>query len=283
MFGLFLNYIEKGIFGMVTPKNILHLITNRYSLMSPAERAVADYVLKHPDEVILLSMRALADKASVSDNTVLRFCRSSGFSGYWDFKASLVPQIVTQKGSIYQQPELTDQFTLQKKKISTNICSTITETFQYIVEEEILQISQKIASSNITVIVGFGDSCGVSIIFCNFLLMLGIPGVYLSDRSEMERMCSILGEDSVLIGITHSGETPEILEALKRAKENKAFTVAICNNIAVKQEVPVDLFLLTQVPTTSVAGTYFALPRITQLSVIELILNKIPLFISQKE
>jgi len=59
-------------------------------------------------------------------------------------------------------------------------------------------------------------------------------------------------------------------------------TLAICNNIAVRQEVSVDAFLLTPVPTTSVAGTYFALPRITQLSIIELILSKIPLFISPK-
>lgn len=251
--------------------------------MSPAERAVADYVLKHPDEVILLSMRALAEKADVSDNTVLRFCRTSGFSGYWDFKASLVPQIVTQKGSIYQQIKATDQFTLQKEKIATNIDSTVKATFQNIVEEDILQIARKIASSTATVIVGFGDSNGVSIIFSNFLLMLDIFSVSLSDKAEIERTCSILGEDSVLIGITHSGETPETLEALKRAKDNNAFTVAICNNLAVRQEVPVDMFLLTQVPTTSVAGTYFTLPRITQLSVIELILGKIPLFIATKE
>jgi DNA-binding MurR/RpiR family transcriptional regulator len=251
--------------------------------MSPAERAVADYVLKHPDEVILLSMRALAEKADVSDNTVLRFCRTSGFSGYWDFKASLVPQIVTQKGSIYQQIKATDQFALQKEKIAANIDSTVKATFQNVVEEDILQIAQKIASSNMTAIVGTGDSCGVAAIFSNFLLMLDIPSVYLSDRSEMERMCNILRGNSVLIGITHSGETPEVLEALKRAKDNDAFTVAICNNLAVRQEVSVDVFLLTQVPTTSVAGTYFTLPRITQLSVIELILGKIPLFIATKE
>jgi DNA-binding MurR/RpiR family transcriptional regulator len=113
--------------------------------------------------------------------------------------------------------------------------------------------------------------------------MLGIPSIYLCDRSEMERMCSILHKESVLIGMTHSGETPEILVALKRAAENKAFTVAICNSIAVKHEAPTDVFLLTQVPTTSVAGSYFALPRIAQLAVMELILSKIPLYVSREK
>ncbi len=268
---------------MATKKNILHLITNKYSKMSPAEKAVADYILKNPDEVILLSMRALAEKTNVSDNTVLRFCRTSGFSGYLDFKTSLIPQIVTQKGSIYQQIEVTDQFTLQKKKISENICATVTETFKNIVEDDITRIAQKITSSSFTVIVGLAGSSGVSLIFSDSLLALGIPSVSISDRIEIQRMCSSLGENSVLIGLTHMGETQEVLMAVRRAGENDAFTVIISNNIAVKQEVSADICLLTQVPTTSVAGVHFALPRITQLSVVELILNRIALFISKEE
>lgn len=264
---------------MASQKNILHRIRQKYAEMGRAEKSVADYVLNHPEDVVLLSMRALAEKADVSDNTVLRFCRTTGFSGYWDFKSSLVPQIVVQRKSIYQPAEVSDQFVVQHEKISANICTAIQETFQHISEDEIIQVARKIASSNITVIVGLGDSYGVAVIFFNFLLMLGLPSMCLCDRSEMARMCSILREDSLLIALTHSGETPEVLMALKRAAEHGAFTAVICNSLAVKHEVQPDIFLLTQVPATSVAGSYFALPRIAQLAVIELILSKMPLYI----
>jgi DNA-binding MurR/RpiR family transcriptional regulator len=268
---------------MASQKNILHRIRHKYAEMGRAEKAVADYVLNYPEDVVLLSMRALAEKANVSDNTVLRFCRTSGFSGYWDFKSSLVPQIVVQRKSIYQPAEATDQFALQHKKISANICTAIQETFQNINEEDIIQVAQKIVSSNITVIIGLGDSYGVAIIFSNFLLMLGLPSICMRDRSEMVKMGSILGEDSILIALTHSGETPEVLMTLERAAEQGAFTTVISNSLAVKHEVQPDIFLLTQVPATSVAGSYFALPRIAQLAVIELILSKMPFFYTKEE
>ena len=87
-------------------KNVIHLINNLYNNMQRAERAVAEYVLQNPDEVILMSMKALANKVEVSDNSVLRFCRTCGFSGYLDFKTALLPQIITQKRSIYQQVQI---------------------------------------------------------------------------------------------------------------------------------------------------------------------------------
>ena len=86
--------------------------------MSPSEKAVAAYILKNPEEIVLLSMRGLAEKTKVSNNTVFRFCRTCGFSGYLDFKTALVPQIVSKKGSIYQQVDTKDQFSIQKDKIS---------------------------------------------------------------------------------------------------------------------------------------------------------------------
>ena len=91
-----------------------------------------------------------------------------------------------------------------------------------------------------------------------------------------------MNESYVLIGFTTSGETDEVLMAVNRAGENHAFTVLITNNIVVKQKVDADVFLLTQVPTVNIAGTYFALPRITQLALVELILSNVASNISKK-
>jgi len=81
----------------------------------------------------------------------------------------------------------------------------------------------------------------------------------------------------------HSGAAGNDITTGKYAFLGGVHFLFISNNIAVKQEVSADICLLTQVPTTSVAGVHFALPRITQLSVVELILNRIALFISKEE
>lgn len=263
-------------------KNVLHFINSKYSDFSRSEKIVAEYILKNPDEVILLSMRALAEKTSLSDNTVLRFCRSCGFSGYLDFKTALIPQVVTQKGSIYKQVDARDAFTFQKDKIEENISATIRETYQNMVEDEIVLVAKKIVAASHTIVVGLAASSGVSLILSDSLLTLGIPSHAISDRIEIERTCSNLGQSSVLVGFTTSGETREVLMAVSRAGENRAFTILISNNIAVKQQVSAGVFLLTQVPTSNIAGTYFALPRITQLALVELILSQVAANISRK-
>ncbi len=262
-------------------KNILHLINNQYPSMSISERKIAEYILKNPEEVILLSMRGLAEKTGLSDNTVLRFCRTCGFSGYLDFKTALMPQIVIQKGSIYKQVDTHDPFTSQKNKIAENITAAIRETYEITQEKQIDLIAKKITQSSHVYVVGLAGSFGVSQVLTDSLLTLGVPSSSLADRVEIERTCLNLTAESVLIGFSHHGETDEVLMAVRRAGENGAFTVLVSNNIRAGQEVGADVCLLTQVPAANIAGAYFALPRIVQLSLVEMILSRIALFLTR--
>ncbi len=263
-------------------RNVRELVTNRFAAMTPAERQVATYVLEHPEEVILLSMKALAAKVGVSDNSVLRFCRTCGNSGYIDFKTALLPGVIAQQGSIYQQVTREAGFPQQQQKVLENLVSTLQQTYEGVREEDILLVARKIASSRSTCVVGLAGSAGVSIVFSDSLLSMGILSVTLSDRVEIERYCSCLTVDSVVVGFSTSGETPEVLMAIERARENNAFTVLVSSNIAVKSESPADVFLFTQVPPQEIAGAFFALPRIAQLSLAELVLSQIPTFLEME-
>ena len=71
-------------------QQVLQVVTGHYSSMSKSEKTVAEFIFKNSDDVILLSMRALAERVELSDNTVLRFCRTCGFSGFLDLKTTVV-------------------------------------------------------------------------------------------------------------------------------------------------------------------------------------------------
>ena len=71
------------------------------------ENEIADYILKHLDEVHLLSAESLAKKAFVSKATVVRFCRKLGVEGYRDFQRSLdkeVEEMMKIKGLLSKEP-----------------------------------------------------------------------------------------------------------------------------------------------------------------------------------
>lgn len=68
------------------PTPILQVLTNALDDMSPQVRQAATYVLDHPGEVAVTSMRGIAEAADVKPNTLVRMARAVGFEGYEQFR-----------------------------------------------------------------------------------------------------------------------------------------------------------------------------------------------------
>ena len=83
--------------------SLLQTILQERENMRPAERRVADYVGAQPSEVIHMSMAKLSELCSVSDPTIMRFCRRFGFDGYQDFKLNLAQSLVPNAPFAYEQ------------------------------------------------------------------------------------------------------------------------------------------------------------------------------------
>jgi RpiR family carbohydrate utilization transcriptional regulator len=252
----------------------IHLIEKHYQRLSKTERRVADYVRLHPDKTIISSLQLVSEKCSVSDASVLRFCRSLGFSGYQDFKAALVPELLKKGTSLYQEIALDDDFGSLKINFLENLAKDITKTLDQYTEKDIDTVALKICKAEHILIAGLAGSAGVARIFNDCLLGLGILCTYISDRVELERVVSRLDSDDLVFGISHSGETQEIVHAIKRGKENKAFTVGMTNFVSSPVAKLSDLALLTSVPET-LLGSYSCQPRIAQLALLEFITFRI--------
>lgn len=68
------------------PGPILQSLTDALDGLSPQVRQAATYVLDHPGEIAVSSMRALAEAADVKPNTLVRMARAVGFDGYDEFR-----------------------------------------------------------------------------------------------------------------------------------------------------------------------------------------------------
>jgi DNA-binding MurR/RpiR family transcriptional regulator len=138
--------------------------------------------------------------------------------------------------------------------------------------QDIIQsVSSKIIRSKNIIIIGLAGSAGVARIFNDCLLGLGIYSTYLSDRVEIERVVSQLDkEDGMIFGISHSGETQEVVYALKKGKENRVYTIGMTNVASSSVARFSDVALLTTVPE-NLLGSYSCQPRIAQLALLEFI------------
>jgi RpiR family carbohydrate utilization transcriptional regulator len=255
---------------MKQQKSLFQLIEGFYEKLSKTEKRVADYVFMYPDKTIISSLQAVAEKCMVSDASVLRFCRSLGFSGYQDFKAALVPELLKKGVSLYQEIDLNDDFDELKKKYLQNLAKDIKKTMDRCTENTVDMVATKLCQAEHILIVGLAGSAGVARIFNDCLLGLGILSTYISDRVEIERMVSRSGNRDLILGISHSGETQEIVHAIKRGKENEVFTIGITNFASSRVAKLADLVLLTMVPETPL-GSYSCQPRIAELALLEFI------------
>lgn len=83
--------------------SLLQRILQESENMHRAERRVADFVVTSPSEVIQMSMASLSEVCSVSDPTIMRFCRRFGFEGYQDLKLQLAQSLVPSAPFAYEQ------------------------------------------------------------------------------------------------------------------------------------------------------------------------------------
>ena len=75
--------------------NSLARIRSSFPVLAASEARVANWIMQQPQKIIHLSMAQVAQACGVSDTTVLRFCRNTGFQGYTDLKLSIARDVVS--------------------------------------------------------------------------------------------------------------------------------------------------------------------------------------------
>ena len=84
---------------------MLSKISESLSNLSGAERKVAESALAEPKWFVHAAVAEIAERASVSQPTVIRFCRSLGYKGLPEFKLALSASI-GHEGMPYVHEEL---------------------------------------------------------------------------------------------------------------------------------------------------------------------------------
>jgi len=77
---------------------ILQELTALFPDFSPRLRQAARYVLDQPEDVAILTMRALAGNADVAPSTMVRLAQRAGFASYEEFRLPF-EQAIRQRGS----------------------------------------------------------------------------------------------------------------------------------------------------------------------------------------
>ena len=128
--------------------SLLQRILVEKPTMAAAEQRVAAFVSTSPAEVVRMSMARLSQACSVSDPTILRFCRRFGFDGYQDFKLQLAQSLVPSAPFSYEQIVAADSIDNIVRKTCRNSLNAIQRLLEDFDAREIAAASERLSEAN---------------------------------------------------------------------------------------------------------------------------------------
>lgn len=263
-------------------------LEQKYSNLRVSEKRVADYISKNPKDIANYSITELAQRCSTSETTVNRLCHSIGYSGYSQMKISLTQHLAqstlkTIPGDIKEG----DSIISAAEKLKYCLASALDHTFEILDISEINRAIESILKAEKIYFYGIGGSGYVAEIAHHLFIKAGIFNTT-CDHGYMQAVTAALltGRD-IAIGISHSGNTKDIVKALEIAKEKGATTIAITGNEESAIMRNADIKLLTFSKEEPIYGDFME-GKVSQLFIIDLLyigilLKNIPAFTNYLE
>lgn len=258
---------------MIINDNILIKIREMKDSLTPVERMVAEYILANTEEIPHLSIKTLAQLSKTSDASVLRFCKTMGYSGYRNFivsiSASLGSMDEEQKDQ-YTDIQPGDELSTIISNISLNNCKSIEDTLSVIDRKEIARAVELLRQSNRIVFFGMGASGLV----CKdgeqkFSRINKMCHAYTDGHSQLTA-ATMLGKNDVAFFISNSGDTIEILESLEIAQKNGAKCIAITKYNKSDLAYKADIVLSISTPEITIRSGAMG-SRIAMLTIIDIL------------
>jgi len=206
---------------------ILEQIRRGLEGLSPAERRVADHVLAHPRAALNDPIAEIARAASVSQPTVIRFCRSLGCEGLSDFKLRLASGLTGTVPVTHTQVTGDDTMAELGDKVLGNTAAAILQVRDQLNRETIDRAIELLNGAERIEFHAVGHY-GVVAQDAQFkFLRFGIGCNACTDPRLQVLTANVLGPRDVAVVISGHGRVPELLEVADRARQRGAMVVAI--------------------------------------------------------
>jgi RpiR family carbohydrate utilization transcriptional regulator len=248
---------------------LLDAIRTHLDSLSKSEKKVALAVLNNPELAVSENITALAQKAQVSEPTVVRFCRAVGYDGWQEFKLKLAQGLAVALPETSDSPEQDDLAADLINKICSRSITTLLDLRNNLPADAIQQALDVLSRSNKIEFYGQGTSGLVADDAQHKFFRSGVPTVAYSDPHIHSISASLLTKGDTVVAISQRGGSTALLRSVQLARKMKADVVALTPSGTPLAElatvlVPIDLSVNTD-PYTPISA------RLAHLVVIDIL------------
>lgn len=261
-----------------TVANSLAMIHSLLPSLSNAEQKVARAVLTAPSDTVYSSVTDLAEAAEVGETTVIRFCRKLGYGGFQEFKLAIAQDLVSPSQQVYGKIDEKDAIGVICQKMTLLNTETLNDTLSLLNEAELTKATDAFITGKRLFFFGVGSS-GITAAGAQYRFMrLGFDAHCASDGHIIAMNCAMTTASDVVFGISTSGSTKDLVDALRIAKENGAFVICLTSHARSPITAYANAVLLAASKETPLQGGAFV-SKLAQIHVLDILST----IVSQKQ
>jgi DNA-binding MurR/RpiR family transcriptional regulator len=244
-------------------------IKSMMQYLSKSEMMIADFIMDLHADPRTLTSSLLAEQLNVAQSTVIRFTQKLGYPSFREFLVDLNAEY--SREIPFEEEVVADENTEDTNlRMLAQYYDVLNITNRYNPAEYYDKAVALIRKARKIVLFGVGNSS----IFCEYLgnqlTKLGFLASSYRDTHTFLVGCSMMEKEDLLILVSESGETKEILDAVAVAKHNGVPILAITGKAKSHLQQAADACLTTIVFETDTRLNLLTV-RVSQMLVIDLL------------
>lgn len=206
------------------------------------ERKIASYLESNPQQSRIITSYELATQLGIGQSTIIRFSKKLGYNSFRDLQVDLInsPSPTAIEDISVDEPTNATSY-----KITRQYQEIIDLTYAQNSDVTIEKVVECIRNADRIQIHGIGNSNLFAQYFANQLTTIGVLACCCNNNHVAFSTISCFGPEDLVILISESGETPEIIQAARIAQSHGTPVISMTRAVKNKLYDYSDLILRT--------------------------------------
>ncbi len=255
---------------MMDPRVIGAHIRMRKPSLTVLEHTVLDNIIARAEFTEDTPLKDIALENNVSEAMIVKIAKKLDFKGYREFRANLVRYRHHEVSGLFSEISSDDDINLLINKVFGNSIQALEETKALLKAENLNKCVEMLFAAGEILLYGTGGGAVIAADFSYKLLRIGIRASVICDTNNMLMSSAVCTPASVVLAISHSGRTRDVIDAVKLAGQNGAGVIVLTNY----PSSPICKYADTVLCSTSQGSMFLgedAAARIAMLNIIDVI------------
>jgi DNA-binding MurR/RpiR family transcriptional regulator len=234
------------------------------------------YLRENAGKVPHMTISQLAEACGTGEATVTRFVKKMGYGSLQQFKVALAAELTENSRNFIINRDIDaheSALVTGRKLLEANV-STLERTLAALPEGLIENCAQKLLEARRIRFIGLGNSGFTARDSAYKFYRIGLESAGLDNSHDMFMMAALAGKGDVIVAVSQSGQSPELLQTLQLAHKQGAYCMLVTADGAAGQQEFIDACIIYEAKE-SLLETGSIKAKLAQFFVMDLLYTQV--------